>query len=35
MVLYLIAEAATDKVPKKGAAAEVGCGFDLKLCPIH
>jgi hypothetical protein len=35
MVLYLIAEAATDKVPKKGAAAEVGCSFDLKLCPIH
>jgi hypothetical protein len=35
MVLDLVAEAATDKIPKKGAAAEVGCGFDLKLCPIH
>ncbi len=35
MVLDLVAQTAADKIPEKGAAAEVGGSFDLKLGPIH
>ena len=35
MVLDLVAQAATYEVPEKGAAAEIGCSFDLKFGPIH
>lgn len=35
VVLDLVAQAAADEVPERGAAAEVGGGFDLELGPIY
>ena len=35
VVLNLVAQTAADEVPERGAAAEVGGGFDLKLGPVY